>query len=173
MKQAMDVSAPKWDADIADIIDVGLHDATDYSNIIYEIPDVNLSTSGIAVTNVPCPLENPYYVSIKHRNSIETITADPVSFAGQNINYDFTTAADQAFGNNLKHIGSIYAIYGGNPNQDAIVDGSDMALIDNSSTAVQIGYYPEDLNGDGIVDASDMAIIDNNSTSVVHVMKPE
>jgi len=47
-----------------------------------------------------------------------------------------------------------------------------LAAIDNASTAVIVGYYLEDLNGDGLVDASDMAIIDNNSTAVVHVMKP-
>ena len=66
----------------------------------------------------------------------------------------------------------VHEVSVGDANQDAIVDGGDMAAIDNSSTAVRVGYYPEDLNGVGIVDASDMAIIDNNSTSVVHVVRP-
>jgi len=68
--------------------------------------------------------------------------------------------------------GGVYAIFAGDDNRDGIVDGSDMAAIDNASTAVMTGYHPEDLNGDGIVDASDMAIIDNNSTAVVSAKRP-
>ena len=63
-------------------------------------------------------------------------------------------------------------IFCGDVNQDGIVDGSDMAAIDNASTNIILGYIPEDLNGDGIVDGSDMAIIDNNSINIVHIIKP-
>ena len=47
-----------------------------------------------------------------------------------------------------------------------------MAAIDNANIVVQIGYYPEDVNGDGLVDGSDMAIIDNNVIAVVFAKKP-
>ncbi|MBK7174091.1 MAG: hypothetical protein IPH84_12840 [Bacteroidales bacterium] len=52
------------------------------------------------------------------------------------------------------------------------MDGSDMAAIDNASTATLLGYNAEDVNGDGIVDGSDMAMIDNNSTITVQTSKP-
>jgi len=47
-----------------------------------------------------------------------------------------------------------------------------MAKIDNATKAIQVGYYPEDVNGDGLVDGSDMAIIDNNSVAVVFARRP-
>jgi hypothetical protein len=34
------------------------------------------------------------------------------------------------------------------------------------------GYVPEDATGDGIVDGSDMAIVDNNSTAAAHAILP-
>jgi hypothetical protein len=63
-------------------------------------------------------------------------------------------------------------IYGGDYSQDGAVDGTDMAAIDNASTATLLGYFPEDVNGDGQVDGSDMAMIDNNSTATVTVVRP-
>ena len=174
MNQAQDLGAPKFDAGIADKVTVELHNPASPYAIAYTFSDIDLHTDGtVDISNLPGNISGSYYMVIKHRNSIETWSSAPVDFTiNPQGNYDFSTSASQAYGNNLKHIGSIYAIFGGNANQDAIVDGSDMALIDNASTAVQVGYYPEDLNGDGITDASDMAIIDNNSTAVVHVMKP-
>ncbi|NVO18332.1 MAG: hypothetical protein HXX13_01455 [Bacteroidetes bacterium] len=109
---------------------------------------------------------------MKHRNSIETWSAVPVSFAGNTINYNFSTSAAQAFGSNQLQMGSVYAIYGGDANQDSVVDGSDMASIDNASTLLLFGYNSEDINGDGIVDGTDMATVDNNSTIVVMAIRP-
>jgi hypothetical protein len=47
-----------------------------------------------------------------------------------------------------------------------------MSFIENASTAILHGYYPEDVNGDGIVDGGDMSLIENNSTAIVRVLKP-
>jgi len=47
-----------------------------------------------------------------------------------------------------------------------------MAKINNATKAITVGYYPEDVNGDGLVDGSDMAIIDNNSVAVVYFKRP-
>jgi hypothetical protein len=69
-------------------------------------------------------------------------------------------------------MGTVYAIYGGNVNQDLSVDASDMAAVDNAATSLLHGYYPEDVNGDGTVDATDLALIDNNVTGLIHVIKP-
>ena len=41
---------------------------------------------------------------------------------GTVINYDFTSAASQAFGNNMHLNGSKYCIYGGDVDQNLIVD---------------------------------------------------
>ena len=117
---------------------------------------------------IPRHLEQNY-VAVRHRNSIETWSASPIPIPTLTTPYDFTISSSRAYGDNLKLMGTVYVIYGGDPNQDGIVDGTDMALIDNASTAVLVGYNPEDVNGDGIVDGSDMAMVDNNSTAIVSV----
>ncbi|MBK7175309.1 MAG: hypothetical protein IPH84_19325 [Bacteroidales bacterium] len=109
---------------------------------------------------------------MRHRNSIETTTQFPVSFSNTVINYNFSSAAAQAYGSNQKALYGTYVIYGGDVNQDGIVDGSDMAAIDNASTAVLQGYIAEDVNGDAIVDGTDMAMIDNNSTATIISVHP-
>jgi len=65
-----------------------------------------------------------------------------------------------------------YVIYGGDVNQDDIVDGGDMAPVDNQSAAFASGYIPEDLNGDGLVDGTDMSIADNNSALFLTAQLP-
>ncbi len=175
MKEAKDISLnPKWGTGIADLVTVELHDAVDYTNVLYSSGNIYLTTDGIStVSDIPNNLSDSYYITILHRNSIETTCATPISFIGQSVDYDFTASASMAFGNNLKYESTgVYSIYGGDANHDGIVDGSDMAAIDNASTLLLLGYNTEDVNGDGIVDGSDMAIIDNNSTSIVTKQTP-
>ena len=174
MNQAEDISGAKFAAGIADTIRVELHEANAPFGLAYSYPNLDLSTNGeITINTIPASITGLYYIVIKHRNSIETWSTDAIDFGVANpLTYDFTTTAANAYGNNLKLMSGVFTIFAGDANQDGIVDGSDMAAIDNSSTAVLVGYYPEDLNGDGIVDASDMAIIDNNSTAVVSTKKP-
>ncbi|MBK7030464.1 MAG: hypothetical protein IPH45_15235 [Bacteroidales bacterium] len=47
-----------------------------------------------------------------------------------------------------------------------------MAAVDNASTIVLTGYVMEDTNGDGLVDGSDMALIDNNATMAITAIIP-
>jgi len=174
MKQAQDVGGARWLPGVSDVVTIELHDATSPYAVAYTFGNLDISTGGIVTTNtIPATITGSYYLVIKHRNSIATWSADPIDFSSSAIDYDFSTSASTAYGSNLKtEGGGVYAIYAGDANQDGIVDGSDMAAIDNASTAVMVGYHTEDLNGDGIVDASDMAIIDNNSTAVISTRKP-
>ena len=175
MKQAQGLAGPQFGTDIADKVTVELHEITPpyaISALYSPFTNADLKTDGtVTINTIPGTITGSYYVVIKHRNSIETWSMAPVSFAGAITNYDFSTASSQAFGNNMKLMSGVYAVYGGNPNQDGIVDGTDMALIDNASTALLVGYNPEDVNGDGIVDGSDMAMVDNNSTAIVSSSK--
>ncbi|MBK7173469.1 MAG: choice-of-anchor J domain-containing protein [Bacteroidales bacterium] len=174
MNQAQGLSGAEYGAGIADKVTIELWADTDLSAAAYTFTDLNLMVDGtVAIPDVPGAVSGNYYIVVKHRNSIETWSAAAVSFAGTGpIAYDFSSASSQAYGSNMKVLGGVAIIYGGNANQDAIVDGSDMALIDNASTAVLQGYNPEDCNGDGIVDGSDMAMVDNNSTAVIQVSRP-
>lgn len=174
MNQAIGNSLPQFEPGVADQITVELHQSTDPFSMVYSFPDLNLNVDGtVSINSVPAELTGSYYIVIKHRSSIETWSFEPISFGGSApVSFDFSTSGDQSYGSNLRQIGSVFVIWGGDATQDGIVDGSDMAAIDNASTAVLIGYNPEDVNGDGIVDGSDMALIDNNSTAVVQVQKP-
>jgi hypothetical protein len=174
MRQAMDDVGPHFAPGIADQITVELHNEFSYGTIEYSADPVDLSTAGIAtITTMPAALNGSYYITIKHRNSIETVSAAPVSFGGGTISYDFTTAAAKAYFDNQKDVGGGYfAIWTGDVNKDGIVDSGDMNPVDNASTAITFGYIVEDVNGDGIVDSGDMNIIDNNSTAIIMAWTP-
>jgi len=174
MRKAQGNAGDQFPGTTADVITVELHDAAagQYSTILHTASDINLSTTGLASASIPSNFTGSYYVTIKHRNSIETVSATPLSFAGSVINYDFTTSAAMAFGGVLKNVGANWAIYAGDVNQDDLVDLSDMISVDNLSATAATGYLPEDINGDALIDITDMIIIDNNSSLAIGAVTP-
>jgi hypothetical protein len=172
MRQAWDALGPHWPAGIADHIKVELHSSASYSTVVYTATDVPLSTAGTATISVPAAFNGSYYITIRHRSSIETTTSTAIPFAGSTINQSFGSRAI-VFGGNLgvSHDGH-YLIYGGDVDQDGFVGVSDMAKIDNLSSVFASGYLPEDVDGDGFVGVSDMAIVDNNSANFISSMTP-
>ncbi len=163
MRQAWANFGPRFDPGIADLINVELHSASDYNNIVHTAYHINLGTNGQAIVSIPGALNGSYYITIKHRNSILTTTASPVSFASGVIGYSFNSPAKAYGGNLLQMPTGQYVIYGGDVNQDGTVDQTDIDAIYNSSSTFTSGYVPEDANGDGIVDALDMIMTDNNA----------
>lgn len=119
-------------------------------------------TGNFAFKNAP---SGTYYISLKHRNSIETWSkSGGITFTMNSLmNYDLTSAASQAYGNNLILKGTKYCTYSGDTDQDGIIDASDISIIDNDVIRALSGYLNSDLNGDLITDAGDMSIADNNS----------
>lgn len=115
-----------------------------------------------------------YYIVIKHRNSLETWSkSGGQSFTyGSSMNYNFTTSQSQAFGNNMILKGSKYCLYGGDVNQDGVIDLGDISQIDNDVLNITYGYAVSDVNGDGIVDLADQAIADNNAFGYVSKVVP-
>jgi hypothetical protein len=114
-----------------------------------------------------------YYIVVKHRNSLETWSAAPVSMtAGGNYNYDFTSSASQTYGNNTVLKLGRYCNYSGDVNQDGVIDGSDFSLVDNDALTGVTGYVATDLDGNNFVDGSDELIVDNNSANYIIVLTP-
>ncbi|MEO8209059.1 MAG: LamG-like jellyroll fold domain-containing protein [bacterium] len=113
------------------------------------------------------------YITFKHRNSVETWSANPVSFIiDLTTSYDFTTAANKAFGNNeILKLGK-FCIYSGDVNQDGSIDLADVSLIDNAANAFTVGYVSTDVNGDNFVDIDDLTIADNNAFNFVGIIRP-
>jgi hypothetical protein len=173
MNKAQDEFGDHFTGDIADLITIELHDAANYLNILYTATNVELHQYGQStVSGIPYFLSGSYYVTVKHRNSIETTTANPLSFAGSVVNYDFTTAASQAYGSNQKFKVDAYVIYGGDVNLDGLVDSSDMIAIDNDASTFSVGYISTDVNGDGLVDSGDMILVDNNANNFIGALLP-
>jgi hypothetical protein len=151
---------------------VELRNAANYSNIVFTASNVNLSTTGLASATIPAAFGGSYYLTIKHRNSIATVSALPVSLSAATTNYSFNAPSKAYGGNLLMMIDGVYAIFGGDVNQDGAVDISDMTPIDNDASNFLIGYLTTDINGDAGIDISDMTIVDNNASSFVSSITP-
>jgi hypothetical protein len=121
--------------------------------------------------NTPA-MGTPYYIVVKHRNSIETWSSTARTFNSNYMRYDFTVSPTQAYGNNMFDLGGRMAFYTGDANQDGVVDGTDAGLIDNDAFNFVSGYVSTDLNYDDIVDATDASLADNNAFNFVGVIRP-
>jgi hypothetical protein len=122
---------------------------------------VILSSTGTATPTFTKVVNGNYYIVVKHRNHLETWSKLPQSFVtGVTVNYDFTTAATQAFGDNMKQVGSVWVLFGGDANQDGEVGANDIPIfITQFGTQ---GYLSCDFNGDGDVNGIDVPIFRSN-----------
>ncbi len=163
----------KFPGTVADVITVELHDAANYSTIITTISGVELNQDGTAHLQLSELYTGTYYITIKIRNHIETVSAISINFAGGNINYDFTTAASQAYGNNQTELeNGVFGIYAGDVDQDGWVDYTDANLVYSFYTQSARGYLPYDINGDGWVDFTDANIVNKAYTESVKAVLP-
>ena len=136
---------------------------------------VVLSATGTASFSFTKVTNGSYYIVVQHRNHLETWSKLPQALTtGITKSYDFTTAATQAFGDNMKQVGSVWVIYGGDANGDGSVDAIDVPII-IAQFGTQ-GYLAADFNGDQDVNAVDIALFSPNFgvTKVVPtvLMKP-
>lgn len=139
---------------------------------------VILHTNGTASVQFPgATLGNSYHVAIKHRNSMETWSASPVTISSTT-SYDFSTGLGQAYGDGInapmKNMGSgVYAMYSGDVNQDGTIDLSDLTQTQNDVSSFAFGYNSSDCSGDGGTDLSDLIIIQNNATLFLFKATPQ
>jgi hypothetical protein len=172
MNKAKNATTDQFAGTTADQISIELHSSIAYSTVIYTAGNVNLSTTGEATALIPAAYSATYYITVKHRNSIETTSAVPVSFSNGDISYQFNLPG-KAYGDNLKLLSAgVYGIYAGDVNQDGVVDATDLVSIDNAAAAFLTGYVATDVNGNGVVNASDNTMAASNAASFVSVKKP-
>lgn len=154
---------------VCDSIEVELHDPNNF-NLVSSVTTL-MQTDGTATCLFPS-MNNTYYVVIKHRNSIETWSSNPVMISG-NSNYYFTTALSQAYGSNQVQVeNGIWALYSGDINQDGVVDGLDYNDWESDNNNFGAGYLATDLNGDGIVDGLDFLLWEVNNNGFVGAVVP-
>ncbi len=159
---------------LKDTVKVYLHQATSPSQIVDSATAIIDSTTlkGYCFfNNAPTGL---YYIRVTHRNGLDTWSKSGGEALARGVVsvYDFTTAASQAYGNNLLLKGSRYCIYSGDVNSDGTIDATDNSQIDNDVNAFVTGFIVTDLNADDIVDGSDLLIADNNASNYVSVVAP-
>jgi hypothetical protein len=170
----------KWPLNHVDTLSVLLAGSTDPYPYIYQAHGLYINTDGtISLAGVPGALNGSYYIVIRHRQSVETWSANPVSFAATPVSYDFHNSPSQAFGNNEKRLdpeSEVYGLYGGEISsmtgeQDGYIDIFDNVNVFNDAQSSAYGYLLTDLTGlapaggfgpDGFVDIFDMALVFNN-----------
>ncbi len=117
----------------------------------------------------PAVFGNSYYIRVKHRNAIETWSANPVSMNAA-VSYDFSTNSSQAYGNNMVEVSTgIWAFWSGDIGdginygiQDGGINDNDFSLLESAINSISSGYDIGDLTGDGIVESSDYSLLENN-----------
>lgn len=134
------------------------------------IDSVNM-TGSFLFTNAPA---GTYYVTVKHRNTIETWSKSGGELYSPNsvFRYDFTFSHLQAYESSLKLKGTEWCIYSGDVDQDGIIDASDLSRCENDAGASVTGYTETDLDGDYSVDANDLSILENNIILSVSIIRP-
>jgi hypothetical protein len=132
---------------------------------------LNSAGSGSAIFTTPVE-GTPYYLVVKHRNSIETWSTAGVQFTAGNLTYDFTTAQNKGYGNNLKLVNGKWCIYSGDVNQDGLIDINDLTQVFIDNINGGIGYVATDLNGDLFTEVSDLNIVFVNKVLVISRQRP-
>jgi hypothetical protein len=172
MNQVWDESGPHWEEGVADHITIELHSSANYSTVVHTATDVELNTDGTASLTIPAEYNGSYYITIKHRNSVETTSAAPVSFAPGIINKSFGSRSE-VYGGNLGESGDgYYVIYAGDVNQDGFIDTQDFIGVDNDSYNYRSGYLVTDVDGNGFIDTNDYIFIDNNNYNYIGTIHP-
>lgn len=157
---------------IPDTMNVELRTASPPFNLV-EAKKIKLDTLGSATMIFSTAKnENPYYLIVKHRNSIETWSAIGKIFSSGFLSFDFTTDSAKAYGNNMKKKGTKWCIFSGDINQDGFVNSVDLNLIANDAYNFSSGYKTTDITGDNFVDLNDIVICDDNAYKLVRVLNP-
>ncbi len=154
-----------------DSISVELHDPTTFA--LVDSKQAVLLTDGNVSATYTQPA-GPYFIAVKHRNTIQTWSTDPVACVATTPLYDFTTAAYKAMGDNQVEVQTgKWAFYTGDLNQDDFIDGNDFPAFDTDSfNGVNSVYVATDMNGDGFVDGNDFPVFDVNSFNGVSAVHP-
>ncbi len=172
MNKAKNATGDQYSGTIADQITLELRNSTTPFAIAGGPYTLNVNTNGTATSTVSSSLSASYYIVVKHRNSLETWSASPVSFGGTTMSYDFSTLASQAFGSNMKQVSGKFVLFAADVTQDGLVDAGDMISVDNAAAIFLTGYLTNDVNGDGLVNATDMLLLQTNSDAFVAKVTP-
>jgi hypothetical protein len=164
-----------------DSITISAMDATTYGLVDSQTGIIDIF-GNVTVTFGPSVVAgNSYYIRVTHRNSIETWSANPVSFTPVS-SYDFTASDTMAYGSNQVQTsdGLYYAIFSGDISdsnfgvgtQDGVIESQDYSDMENAVNSILFGYVVEDITGDAIVESLDYSIMENNVNAIRFSIHP-
>lgn len=160
---------------VSDTVSAYLRNTVSPFNIIDESISV-VSASGNAVLKFGIAVNGNYYLTVNHRNSIETWSASGIAvLIGSYVSYDLSNALSKAFGNNLDQVDTSplrFGIYSGDENQNGTVDLTDVVSVSNAAGIFTNGYVSTDMNGNNITDLTDLVITSNNAGAFVTAIVP-
>jgi mucin-19 len=155
-----------------DSIEVSLRRSASPFGIVQSVKEIVATNGQITCMFNNVPVGESYYIVMRHRNSIETWSASPITLYA-NTSYDFTTSANRAYGNNqIQKEPGIFAIYSGDINQDGAVNNIDFSIWETDANGFVSGYIESDLDGNGATDNIDFSIWEANANGFVSVLKP-
>ncbi len=156
---------------ICDSVKIELRNATSpYGLVATSNTILNRNGTATPTFNI---LPGPYYIVVKHRTGLETWSANPVLFSSNPTTYNFSTAANKAFGNNMKQMSTnVWAIYSGEINKDENIDLLDYQLMETAIFNFTFGYFATDINGDGNVDLLDTPGVEENINNFIFSNHP-
>lgn len=125
-----------------------------------------LDTDGTAGATFTSLAAGNYYAIIRHRNHVAVMSALQIALPNAS-NYDFTTAATQAYGGNQQKAlgGGSFGMYSGDFNADGIISVSDYNLYQANSSLLNV-YNNADTNLDKHVTIADFNLYLPNASII-------
>lgn len=164
----------KYEGDIADLITIELHDPDLYGSVVYCVSNIPLHQNGQVNFCIPESLAGSYYLAVRHRNHLETVSATPINFINGVVTYDFPSGAAMAYGNNLCELQpGIFGIFAGDVNQDGVINISDKEVINDHYLNTTCGYHCTDINGDAVINLSDREIVNDAYLQTIMAILPD
>lgn len=170
---------PNRNPALCDTVTIELHEALPPYALASSYKAV-LNTSGTVNLWLPPAYDGAsFYISIHHRNALETWSANAVTITSGG-SYDFTDAAGKAHGANQFALSDgKFALYSGdicNSTLDLIHDGAinlyDLSMLGTHCGGFSSGYSIADITGDLISESTDYSFLENNIPLNISVSKP-
>jgi hypothetical protein len=159
-------------ATACDSIDVELHSDTAPYGVDANVRVV-LNQDGTATCVFPA-MTGAKYIVVKHRNALQTWSADPVLMS-TSVSYNFSDMDTKAYGNNMIQVStspSVWAFFSGDVVVDENMDLLDLGAVETDISNFGYGYLSTDLNGDGNVDLLDSPMLESNISAFIYSNHP-
>ena len=103
-----------------------------------------------------------YYIVVRHRNHLPSMSAVPIAMDSAAVTYDFRSAASQSYGGSAVSLTcGKFAMIGGSVDRNRGIGATDLARVRQAMPSGP-AYLDADCNMDGTVTASDLSLTRGN-----------